>query len=161
MRITLGAERILLILALITVVSALLVNPTLRVNAESTSEYQRYVHNFTNSGPLGNWTYVEKPFFPVFLADSQIPVGQNWSIVCPLQASHEYHAYCYGRWVSNSSTNKTDYDIYIYDPNGTLEGYHTASAGQYEHLGTGMNEPFFIPKYTGNYTFTISNDARE
>jgi hypothetical protein len=161
LRITPGAERILLILALITVVSALLVNPILRVNAESTSEYQRYVHNFTNSGPLGNWTYVEKPFFPVFLTDSQIPVGQNWSIVCPLQASHEYHAYCYGRWVSDSSANKTDYDVYIYDPSGTLEGYHTASAGQYEHLGTGMNEPFFTPKYTGNYTFTISNDARE
>jgi len=157
LRITPQAEKSLLILALVTVVSALLINPIIRVNAGYTPEYQRYVHNFLNEGGLGNWTYVEKPFFPVFLNDLQVLVGQNWSIVVPLQANHQYHAYLYGKWLSDLA-NRTDYDVYIYGPNGTMEGYHTASPTD---LGTDPNEPFFIPQQTGNYTFTISNDARE
>jgi hypothetical protein len=134
--------------------------PGLHVEAESFLEYQRYVHNYLNSD-MGNWTYVEKPFYPVILNDSQLAVGQNWSIVCPLQANHSYHIYCYGKWVSNAPINKTNYDIYVYDPSGTLEGYHTASAGLPQHLGSGPDGPFFVPKLTGNYTFTIANDARE
>ncbi len=86
-----------------------------------------------------------------------MPVGQNYSIVVPLQANHQYHAYLYGKWLSDLA-NRTDYDVYIYDPNGTMEGYHTASPID---LGTDPNDPFFIPQQTGNYTFTITNDARE
>lgn len=139
------------------VTSALLINPIIRVSAGYTPEYQMYVHNFINDGVLGNWTYVEKPFFPVLLTDSQVLVGQNWSIVVPLQANHQYHAYLYGKWLSDLA-NRTDYDVYVYGPNGTMEGYHTASPID---LGTDPNDPFFIPQQTGNYTFTISNDARE
>lgn len=124
-------------------------------------EYQSYVHDYATSGVLGNWTYVQKPMFPVRLNDSQVLVGQNWSIVCPLRANHSYHVYCYGKWVNNGSEPKTDYDVYVYDPLGEIEGYHTESAGLPEHLGTAVNEPFFTPKLSGNYTFVVNNDPRE
>ena len=122
-------------------------------------EYKSYVHMFME--PQGNWTYMEKPMFPIMLNDSQVSIGENWSIVCPLRASHAYHAYCYGEWVNNGSEPKTDYDIYVYDPNGEMEGYHTESAGLPEHLGTTTQEPFFNPKQSGNYTFVIVNDPKE
>ncbi|HXX87117.1 MAG TPA: hypothetical protein VEH86_01555 [Candidatus Acidoferrum sp.] len=125
------------------------------------SEYQTYVHNYLNSDTLGNWTYVEKPFFPVILNDSQVLIGQNWSIVVPLEANHFYHAYLYGKWVSNATSNKTAYDTYVYDPYGTLVGYHTPSAGLPPNLGSSPDDPFFVPEYTGNYTFTIANSAGE
>lgn len=124
-------------------------------------EYQRYVHNYLNSEDLGNWTYLEKPMFPVCFNVSQIAIGNNWSIVTPLKANHSYHVYFYGEWTNNSPQPLTDYDIYVYNPLGSLEGYHTESAGLPEHLGTSVNEPFFVPTYSGNYTFVIRNDARE
>jgi hypothetical protein len=124
-------------------------------------EYQRYVHSYVNSGTLGNWTYLEKPTFPVLFNTSQIQVGKNWSIVCPLRMNHSYHVYCYGKWVNNGSEPKTDYDIYVYNPLGEMEGYHTESAGLPEHLGTTVDDPFFVPKYSGNYTFVITNDPKE
>ena len=124
-------------------------------------EYQRYVHNYVNSGSLGNWTYLEKPTFPVLFNTSQIQIGENWSIVCPLKMNHSYHVYCYGKWVNNGSEPKTDYDIYVYNPLGEMERYHTESAGLPEHLGTTVDDPFFVPKYSGNYTFVICNDPKE
>ena len=134
----------------------------LRVKAYTFSqEYQAYVHNYLNFGDLGNWTYVEKPVFPVFFNTSQIQIGQNWSIICPLSMNHSYHIYCYGEWVNNGSEPVTDYDIYVYNPLGELEGYHTESAGLPEHLGTTVDEAFFVPKYSGNYTFVIVNDPKE
>lgn len=146
---------------MVTTIAVLAVSMRLDIRAQAASEYQTYVHNYLNSGTMGNWTYVEKPFFPVILNDSQIPIGQNWSIVCSLEANHTYHAYLYGKWTSNATLNKTDYDVYVYDPYGTLVGYHTPSAGLPEHFGSGPGEPFFIPEYTGNYTFTIANVAGE
>jgi len=133
---------------------------SISIRAQSFPESQRYVHNYLNSA-VGNWTYVAKPMFPVLFNDSQILIGQNWSVVCPLRANHSYHVYCYGEWVNNGSEPKTDYDVYVYNPLGELEGYHTESAGLPEHLGTTVNEPFFTPKYSGNYTFVIRNDPRE
>jgi hypothetical protein len=124
-------------------------------------EYHKYVHTELNAEDLGNITYIEKPMFPVLLNTSQLQIGQNWSIICPLEANHSYHAYCYGEWVNNGSTPKTDYDIYVYNPLGEMEGYHTEAAGLPEHLGTTTEEPFFVPKLSGNYTFTITNDPRE
>jgi hypothetical protein len=38
---------------------------------------------------------------------------------------------------------------------------HTEAAGLPEHLGTTVDEPFFVPATSGNYTFVIVNDARE
>ena len=41
------------------------------------SEYERYVHNFIGDSMRGNWTFIEKPMFPVYFNRSQIPVGSN------------------------------------------------------------------------------------
>jgi hypothetical protein len=124
-------------------------------------EQQNYVHDYLNSPLLGNWTYMEKPMFPLAFNDSQIQIGQNWSVVSPLRANHSYHVYCYGEWIDPSAEPQTDYDIYVYDPQGTLEGYHTESAGLPEHLGTTVDDALFMPKQSGNYTFVVRNDPRE
>jgi hypothetical protein len=111
---------------------------------------------------LGNWTYVNKPVLPVRINASQIPIGADWTYVYPLTAGSAYRVYCYGDWIDYSSeVNKTDYDIFVYDPSGQLESYHTESAGLPEHLGTTVDHPFFIPKQTGDYSFCVKNDARE
>jgi len=156
----LTVKKKLIALGVIVFVASLFISLNL-AKAEYFPEYQEYVHNYLKSQVLGNWTYVEKPVFPIFFNDSQIPVGQNWSIVCPLIANNSYHVYCYGKWINNGSEPKTDYDIYVYNHLGELEGYHTESAGLPEHLGTAVEEAFFVPKYSGNYTFVIVNDPRE
>jgi hypothetical protein len=88
-------------------------------------------------------------------------VDSNWTVVYPLTANHAYHIYCYGEWIDYGSNPSTDYDIYVYNPLGELESYHTESTGLPEHLGTTVDEPFFIPKYSGNYSLVIRNDPRE
>lgn len=123
-------------------------------------EYKEYVHTSINT-PNGNLTYLEKPMFPIFINDSQIQIGKNWSIIAPLEANHTYHTYCYGKWINNGSEPKTDYDIYAYNPLGEMETYHTEAAGLPEHLGTTTDDPYFSPKQSGNYTFVIRNDPRE
>ena len=109
----------------------------------------------------GNYTLVEKPIFPVMINNSQIPIGRDWTIICPLQAGHNYHVYCYGAWVNISSTAKTDYDIYVNNPEGNLESSHTEAAGLPEHLGTTTNDALFTPAESGDYSFVLMNDARE
>ncbi|MDH5788729.1 MAG: hypothetical protein OEZ40_10605 [Candidatus Bathyarchaeota archaeon] len=151
----------LIAMGMILAVASLFGSLNLGARAENFPEYQRYVHDYLNSGVLGNWTYMEKPMFPILFNDSQILIGENWSIVCPLVANHSYHVYCYGEWVNKSSEPKTDYDIYVYNPSGELEGYHTESAGLPEHLGSSVEKAFFAPKYSGNYTFVMVNDQRE
>ncbi len=111
---------------------------------------------------LGNWTFISKPVLPVRINASQIPIGADWTNVYPLDAGSAYRVYCYGDWIDYSSdTNKTDYDIFVYNPSGELESYHTEAAGLPEHLGTTVDHPFFIPQQSGNYSFRIRNDARE
>jgi len=111
---------------------------------------------------VGNWTYIGKPIFPIKVAENQIKVGDNWTFVCNLRAGAKYHVYFFGDWVDNTPlVNKTDYDIYVYNPYGKLESMHTESAGLPEHLGTTVDDPFFIPEYTGNYSFLIKNDGKE
>jgi hypothetical protein len=161
LRIKPPAKDSLIVVGVIIAIASLSANISLEAKAQNFPEYQRYVHEYLNSEVFGNWTYVEKPMFPVLFNDSQILIGQNWSIVCPLFANHSYHVYCYGEWINKSSEPKTDYDIYVYNPLGEMEGYHTESAGLPEHLGTTVEEPFFVPKYSGNYTFVIVNDERE
>lgn len=146
----------------ITVIAALLITTLqfkvdAQIDAEAYPEYGRYVH----TDWLGNLTYVEKPMFPVYLNESQVPIGDSWTVVCPLQANHSYHVYCYGDWVHTGDEPKTDYDIYVYNPEGELEGTHTEAAGLPEHLGTTVDDAFFVPAVSGNYTFSIVNDARE
>lgn len=148
------------ILTIILVTTFLLLPGCLGLQLTTTYDYTTNVHTFVNSSQ-GNITYVDKPFFPVMINNSQIQIGQNWTIVVPLEANHNYHVYCYGAWVNTSSAAKTDYDIYVYDPKGNLESYHTEAAGFPEHLGTTTDDPFFAPKLSGNYSFVIKNDLRE
>jgi len=127
----------------------------------ASSEYEGYIHDFIDGPIRGNWTFVEKPMLPVYFNESKIPVGANWTVVCPLIANHSYHVYFYGEWIDYGAYPSTDYDIYVYNPLGELEGYHTEVAGLPEHLGATVDEPFFTPKYSGNYNFVIRNDPRE
>jgi len=122
----------------------------------TTSEYTNYVHNFVNAE--GNCTYVEKPMFPVLINDSQIPIGENWTIICPLQADHNYHIYCYGTWINTPSKATTDYNFYVYDPQGNLISSHIEAAGLPPNLGTTVNDPLFTPTQSGNYSFVIANN---
>lgn len=154
-----SAERNALAVTVVLVLVAFAASWSPNAGGLTFPEYENYVHGYLE--PQGNWTFMEKPMFPVYFNESQIAIGQNWSVVCPLIARHTYHVYCYGRWVNNGSEPKTDYDIYVYNPLGEIEGYHTESAGLPEHLGTSVDEPFFAPKHSGNYTFVIRNDPRE
>ena len=148
------------ILSIILVATMFLLQGCMALQLTATYDYTTYVHTYVNSSN-GNFTYVDKPFFPVIINNSQIQIGENWTIVVPLKANHEYHVYCYGAWVNTSSAAKTDYDIYVFDPQGNLESLHTEAAGFPEHLGTTTDDPFFSPKLSGNYSFVIKNDLRE
>lgn len=141
--------------------SSMFAVPSYSLQLTTTSEYTTYVQNYINSETLGNSTVIQKPIFPVIINNSQIPIGQDWTITCPLQAGHNYHVYCYGAWVNASSQAKTDYDIYIYDPSGSLVSSHTAAAGFPENLGNTVDDALFTPKMSGNYSFVIKNDLRE
>ena len=156
-----GRKGILIALAIFASLVLTPANQNLSAKPQSYPEYERYVHTYLNSEILGNWTYVEKPMFPVFLNSSQVQIGRNWSIVCPLRANHSYHFYCYGEWIDSESEPETDYDLYVYDPFGEMESYHTESAGFPEHIGTTVDEAFFVPKHSGNYTIVVRNDPRE
>jgi hypothetical protein len=147
--------------AIAVLVAVLFVNLGFSVDMPAVTEYERYVHTYVNDGERGNWTYVEKPMFPVYINESQVPIGQNYTVVSPLEVNHSYHIYCYGAWVHTGNEPKTDYDIYVYNPQGALESMHTEAAGLPEHLGTTVDAPFFVPATSGNYTFVIVNDARE
>ena len=148
------------ILSIILVATMFLLQGCLALQLTATYDYTTYVHTYVNSSN-GNITYVDKPFFPVMINNSQIQIGENWTIVVPLEANHNYHVYCFGAWVNTSSAAKTDYDIYVFNPQGNLESSHTEAAGFPEHLGTTTDDPFFTPKLSGNYSFVIKNDLRE
>jgi hypothetical protein len=111
--------------------------------------------------PTGNWTFNLKPGDPMQINASQIRVGANWTYVYTLAPNRTYHVYCYGEWIDAGSEPETDYDVYVYDPFGVLVGYHTEAAGLPEHLGSSVDEPFFTPEYSGNYSFVVRNDPRE
>ncbi|RJS89317.1 hypothetical protein CW700_04805 [Candidatus Bathyarchaeota archaeon] len=111
---------------------------------------------------VGNYTYVPKPVLPQRIENGSIPVGANWTYIYPLVAGRTYHVYCYGDWIHlNETSPLTDYDIYVFDPDHELVSYHTEAAGLPEHLGTTVEEPYFIPEKAGNYSFQIVNDPRE
>ena len=148
------------ILSVILVTGMFLLPSCFGLQLTTTYDYTNNVHTYVNSS-IGNITYVDKPFFPVMINNSQIQIGQNWTIVVPLEANHNYHVYCYGAWVNTSAAAKTDYDIFVFNPQGNLESSHTEAAGFPEHLGTTTDDPFFSPKFSGNYSFVIKNDLRE
>jgi hypothetical protein len=142
---------------IILIISPFFMATALSLQLTTTSEYVTHVH----SSPGKNCTFLEKPMYPVMINSSQILIGGNWTIICQLQANHDYQVYIYGTWVNISSSAKTDYDIYVYNPQGNLESSHTEAAGLPEHLGTTTNDKFFTPAQSGNYSFVIKNDPRE
>ncbi len=146
-----------LITILVLILSTLLLAQAAVLQLTTTSEYTSYVHTVINSNQ-GNYTYIEKPIFPVMINNSQIQIGKNWTIICPLQANHNYHVYFYGAYINTSSQAKTDYDISVFNPQGTLESTHTEAAGLPEHLGTTVDDALFTPTQTGNYSFVIENN---
>lgn len=147
------------IIALILALSPILIAQTQAVQLTATQEYKQYIHTAINSSK-GNITALDKPIFPVMINNNQIAIGQNWTITCPLQNSHNYQIYCYGTWTNSQTEAKTDYDIYVYDPSGQIVSTHTQAAGVIENINT-QNNNLFTPTQNGNYTFIIKNDARE
>jgi hypothetical protein len=156
MRVCNSPKNIVAIILLIAIISPIFVAQSTGLQLTATNEYNRFVHTHINSAK-GNYTLVEKPIFPVMINNSQIQIGQNWTIICPLEAEHNYHAYFYGAWVNMTSAAKTDYNILVYNPDGELDSTHTESAGFLEHLGT-QPSVFFTPEQTGNYSFIIKNN---
>jgi len=158
---TLQLSKKLAISVVLSLLTFSLIGTQILVGAADLSDKEEYVHDFFNTPPYGNWTLIEKPMFPLYFNQSQIPIGSNWTVISPLAANHTYHAYFYGKWIDRGSTPKTDYDIYVYNPLGELENYRTESAGLPEHLGTTVDRPFFVPRYSGNYSFVLRNDPKE
>ncbi len=144
---------------LVFIISPIFIAQATSLQLTTTQEYNQFVHTNINS-EKGNYTAIDKPIFPVMINNSQIEIGENWTITCPLEAGHNYHLYCFGSWVNTSSTAKTDYDLYVYSPSGSLESSHTDAAGFPESVGDDSN-PFFTPSQSGNYSFVIKNDARD
>jgi hypothetical protein len=149
------------IILLVVVISPLFLAQGYSLQLTNTSEYINHVHTYVDPETLAKYVMVDKLIFPVLINENSIPIGQNLTVTCPLQEGHTYHIYCYGAWVDTSATAKTDYDIYVFNPQGTLESSHTEAAGFPEHLRTANDDLFFIPKQSGNYSFVIKNDPRE
>ena len=143
------------IIAIIIALSPILIAQTQALQLTASQEYKQFVHTYTNA------TALDKPIFPVTINSTQIQIGEDWNITCPLQANHQYHTYCYGAWTNTQTEAKTDYDIYVYDPSDSLVSTHTQAAGIIENVNSQDDDNFFIPTQSGNYTFVVSNDARE
>jgi hypothetical protein len=151
------AKTLSLIIIVVLTISPLFMATASSLQLTTTSEYTTNVKTYIKSAQ-GNMTYIAKPMFPILINQSQILVGENWTIICPLQTGHNYHIYLYGAFIDTSSSAKTDYSVYIYDPQGNLESSHLQSAGLPPHLGTTTDDPLFTPTQSGNYSFVISNN---
>jgi len=151
------------LIAVALAVTLIFLPPLVSVKVEATAteppEATQFVQTNVSNDTDGNWTVVNKPVFPVYFNDSQIGVGRNWTVTEPLVANHTYHVYFYGAWVNDGATPDTDYNIFVYNPLGELESIHTSAAGLPEHLGNTVNDAFFTPSMTGNYTYKIVNNA--
>jgi hypothetical protein len=143
-----------------TITALLLMILSFRVDAQSGEpafpEYQRYVH----TDWLGNSTYVENPMFPVYFNESQVSIGKNWTVVCPLEADHSYHVYCYGAWVHTGPEPKTDYDIFVYDRRVRWRACTLKRLGFLNTWEPRLTTRFLFPPARAT-TFVIVNDARE
>ncbi len=109
----------------------------------------------------GNWTYNPNLLLPTRVEKGQIPIGANWTHILALQKELKYHIYYFGNWIDEVETNRTDYDIIAKYPNGSVESSHTEAAGLPEHLGSTVEDPLYVPKQTGNYSYLILNDPKD
>ncbi len=79
-----------------------------------------------------------------------------------LYSSLKYRAFLSGPWVEDvNETERTDYDLYVYNPSGVEEVSRTDAAALPEHLGSSDQDPFFSPELDGLYTLMIVNDESE
>ena len=79
-----------------------------------------------------------------------------------LNSSLKYHVFLSGPWVEDvNETERTDYDLYVYNPLGVVEVRRTEAAALPEHLGASSQDPFFSPKLDGLYTLKVVNDESE
>ena len=145
------------LIAILLILSPIFIATAQSAQITNSQEYKQFVHinNKTNT------TALDKPIYPVMINTTQIAIGQNWTITCPLKADHKYQIYCYGAWTNTQTDTKTDYDIYVYDPTGKLVSTHTQAAGITEYINSQTSQGFFIPTQNGIYSFVVKNDARE
>ena len=79
-----------------------------------------------------------------------------------LYSSLKYRVFLSGPWVEDiNETERTDYDLHVYNPLGVEEVRRTDAAALPEHLGASSQDPFFSPKLDGLYTFMVMNDESE
>ena len=112
---------------------------------------------------FGNFTVVNKPVPAVIIESGQIPVGGAATFTYNLAKGRRYHVYLTGEW-ADPSAHKTDYDVYVYRVFGgsaSLLSTHTEAAGLPEQVSNDDLGQYFIPGATGNYWFTVRNDALE
>jgi len=106
------------------------------------------------------WTHLDKPGVPVSIRFGEVPPGSDWTYESYLVKDSKYHIYCIGEWC-NLTDPDTDYDILVYDEEGSLVSTHTQSAGLPEQVSNDERKRYFVPMATGQYSFRIMNDALE
>jgi len=107
-----------------------------------------------------------EPFEPQHIKEGEIPnLGPYRTPVpkeyrCHLEAGHRYHIFLVGDWISNSS-EATDYDIEVRNPNNVAISINTESAGLPEQVANDEKHQFFVPPQSGDYRFLIFNDPKD
>jgi hypothetical protein len=115
----------------------------------------------------GALAYVQiEPFEPQHIEEGAIPNRgpfrdpEPMEFRCYLEAGHKYHIFLVGEWVTNSS-DATDYDIEVRNPNNVVVSINTESAGLPEQVANDEKHQFFVPSQTGDYRFLIYNDPED
>ena len=111
----------------------------------------------------GNTTFLDKPGFPVEIAEDQIDPGEVWTYLVPLKAEKSYHIYLIGEWV-DLNDHITDYDLFLYKISKSTINFissHTEAAGYPEQASNDGKGQFFVPKTSGNYLICVRNDPTD
>ncbi len=107
-----------------------------------------------------NSIYLDDKMLPVFIAEDEIPLGEEMLVFCPLVAGKIYHIYLIGDWLDFENP-VTDYDVIVYDPYNVKMLEATESAGLPEQIYTDHFRQFFIPEMSGVHKFVIKNDESD
>jgi hypothetical protein len=86
------------------------------------------------------------------------PVPREYRVY--LEEGHKYHIFLVGDWITNS-TDATDYDIEVRNPNNVIISINTESAGLPEQVANDKKHQYFVPTQTGDYRFLIYNDPED
>lgn len=89
--------------------------------------------------------------------EGEIRIGGSKTFSYPLNKLYTYNVYL--TWANGQmDVDRTDYDLYVYDPSGGQVIHQTQASGLPEHLTTG-GEPYYQPNRTGDYKFKVVNDV--